>query len=344
MFVVGCHRSGTSLLASLLRDALTLETQSAEGDLEIALDNPRGFYESRRLKELNDELLKSIGCAWDRPPLLPPNWSPKQRIDQFCALRSSFMEQALSTGWVDKDPRLCLTHAAFAHILLRRVALAVIVRDPLEVATSLYLRNAIPLERGLSLWFIYNHHLAFHLQDGDQIFDYQSLHNLKTSKEGFTCVLTAINDLLRQTGQPPLQEDRFEAIALKRVAPELNRSANSLPAMAAADLPVLRLLPVCEEAIAQWRRSSDPISGWKEAFGSIPFVLSQVLSQNNWYGGLPIESHPTSTPSKHLQQQQTLKAQEQEIAQLRERLAAIESSSSWQLTRPLRRLGDLRKS
>ena len=333
LFVVGCHRSGTSLLASLLRDALQLESNPTEGDLQIALDNPRGFHESRRLQELNDDLLNSIGCAWDKPPLLPPDWSPKQRIDEFCALRSSFAEQALSTNWVDKDPRLCVTYAAYAHILLRRVHLAAIVRDPLEVATSLYLRNAMPIERGLAMWFLYNHHLAFHLQDGDEIFNYQDLHLLRSSTNDATKVLEAINNLLSQVQQPLVERNRFEAITLARVAPELNRSANGLPASAANDLSRSMLLPVCKEAVAHWRTSAEPIQGWKEAFGSIPFELSQVLSQNQWHGS-GVREQPETKGNMYSNELQI------RVDNLGQELKTIKSSTSWRVTQPLRWLGE----
>ena len=335
MFVVGCHRSGTSLLASLLSDALATDHQPQGEALEIALDNPRGFYESKRLQTLNDQLLSSIGCSWDQPPLLPPDWSPKQRIDEFCALRSRFMEQALNPAWVDKDPRLCLTYAAFAHILLRRVHLAVIVRDPLEVATSLYLRNGMAIERGLSLWFLYNHHLAFHLQQGDQLFDYRELHKLKPGMPFFDTVFNAINHLLSEVRQPALSKQQFEQITAKRISPDLNRSATGLPASAAGDLACSRLMPMCEQAIARWRLSTSPIEGWKDAFGSIPLVLSEVLSQNQWYGsGMPpTEAHPTTN-------EVDTELLERELQRLHEQLNKMQSSTSWRFTQPVRWLGD----
>ena len=75
VFVTGCHRSGTSLLASLMHGLVTGEDpRQRRGDLELKLENPLGFFESERLVEINDVLLEELGCHWDRPPLLPACW------------------------------------------------------------------------------------------------------------------------------------------------------------------------------------------------------------------------------------------------------------------------------
>jgi len=245
------------------------------------------------------------------------------------------MEQALNLAWVDKDPRLCITYAAFAHILLRRVNLAVIIRDPLEVATSLYLRNGMTIEKGLSLWFFYNHHLAFHLQPGDQLFDYRELLKLESDTAPFDAVLNRINQLLIEVHQPTLPRSQFEKIIAKRISPNLNRSAAGLPASAAGEVACSRLLAMCEEAIARWRSSTSPIKGWKDAFGSIPLVLSEVLSKNQWCS---LGTAPADIPSET--NEIDTKQLERELQTVREQLDALQHSTSWRLTRPMRWLGN----
>ena len=54
------------------------------------------------------------------------------------------------------------------HILLLH-PLVVAVRDPLAVATSLHARNGFSLNRGLVLWWIYNHHIAAQLCSKDLV-------------------------------------------------------------------------------------------------------------------------------------------------------------------------------
>ena len=152
MFVTGCHRSGTSLLASLIHGLVTgQDPRERRGDLELKLENPLGFFESERLVEINDALLQVLGCQWDRPPLLPVSWDQSPLLEVLQPQRSRLESYALDNAWVDKDPRLCITYPAYLHILLRRIPLVVALRDPLAVATSLHARNGFSLNRGLVL-------------------------------------------------------------------------------------------------------------------------------------------------------------------------------------------------
>ena len=179
MFVTGCHRSGTSLLASLIHGLVTgHDPRQRRGDLELKLENPLGFFESERLVEINDILLQAIGCHWDRPPLLPVSWDKSPLLDEIQLQRSKLTSYALEHAWVDKDPRLCITYPAYLHILLRRIPLVVALREPLAVATSLHARNGYSLNQGLVLWWIYNFHIASQLCSNDLLVLYSDLLNI----------------------------------------------------------------------------------------------------------------------------------------------------------------------
>src|SRR5258708_12379235 len=64
--ITGMHRSGTSLIANLLgRCGLYL---GEEDDLlPPSPDNTDGYWENRRFVSLNDEILLTLGSAWDSP-------------------------------------------------------------------------------------------------------------------------------------------------------------------------------------------------------------------------------------------------------------------------------------
>ena len=136
------------------------------GDLEMKLENPMGFFESERLVQINDGLLQSLGSQWDRPPLLPVSWDQPPLLAVLQLQHDRLASYALEHSWVDKDPRLCITYPAYLHILLRRIPLVLALREPLAVATSLHARNGFSLNRGLVMWWIYNHHIASALFKG----------------------------------------------------------------------------------------------------------------------------------------------------------------------------------
>ena len=107
------------------------DPRQRSGDLEVKLENPLGFFESERLVDINEGLLQSLGCKWDRPPLSCCWISPL--LNSLHSQRTQLSSYALEDAWVDKDPRLCITYPAYLHILLRRIPLVVALREPLDV-------------------------------------------------------------------------------------------------------------------------------------------------------------------------------------------------------------------
>ena len=224
MFVIGCHRSGTSLLASIISHCLG---EKRTGDLDAALDNPRGFFESNRLSEFNENILKQCGFTWDRPPLQPLAWSFGDRIQHLIPARVLFADYATQNNWVDKDPRLSISYGAFLHILLKPVPLALALRHPFSVARSLQVRDGMDSEKGLLLWLLYNRHASRHLQASDLVLHYEDLLPIDGSPAR-AHALNAIGQFLQRhlDGDQALQfgsHELHEQIR-SRIAPELQRS------------------------------------------------------------------------------------------------------------------------
>ena len=75
MFVVGCHRSGTSLLAGIISDSLNEKGISeSKKNIPAQVDNPGGFFESQQLVDFNEALLSQLGVDWQYPPLHAIQW------------------------------------------------------------------------------------------------------------------------------------------------------------------------------------------------------------------------------------------------------------------------------
>jgi len=267
MFVIGCHRSGTSLLASIISHCLG---EKRTGDLEAVVDNPRGYFESSRLREFNDNILKQCSYSWDNPPLQPLEWNSGERIRQLVPARSLFADYAIKSNWVDKDPRLCLTYGAFLHILLKPVPIALALRNPFAVARSLQVRDGMDSEKGLLLWLLYNRHASRHLQASDLVLHYEDLLPADGSPAR-PHALNAIGQFLQRhlNGDQALQfgsHELHEQIR-SRIAPELQRSQTA----ALSDSP---LAHYCKEIHQQLINESsspspeavravfDPMPGW----------------------------------------------------------------------------------
>ena len=97
VFVLGMHRSGTSAVAravSLLGFSL-----GDQADLiPPGPDNPRGFWESKSLVVLNDELLSALGGSWDAPPSPSPGWTPAGRRRTWRRWQSAAWRRSVRTG------------------------------------------------------------------------------------------------------------------------------------------------------------------------------------------------------------------------------------------------------
>jgi len=314
VFVTGCHRSGTSLLASLLVDALGLERGT---DLEVAIDNPRGFFESRQLMEFNDRLLAIAGGDWCHPPLLPPPWGDPDFFQCIEQERSAFSSYSLSSFWIDKDPRLCITLPAFKHLLLRRVPVVAALRSPLEVAISLYYRNGFPLESSLALWFLYNHHLSRYLGPADQIVPYSLLASAADPHHGHI-LINRLQPILSRHFGLELPFARWHEIFLNRVEPSLHRACVDTEYVALVNPGLLALLDDL------YLSACADVQSFRSVFSSLPLPVLDLLDR-----------YPILASAE-------LNSLRLERQQLREQITALHQSRSWQLTAPLRWLSSRR--
>ena len=342
VFVTGCHRSGTSLLSSLMHGLVTGEDpRQRRGDLEMKLENPLGFFESESLVEINDSLLQVLGCQWDRPPLLPASWDEPPLLDLIQPHRSRLATYALDNVWVDKDPRLCITYPAYFHILLRRIPLVVALRDPLAVATSLHARNGFCLNRGLVLWWVYNHHIASQLCSRDLLITYGDL--LSLDLPALQQLLGPFLELHKHRRPSDNQACSLISSLLK---PEFNRSETALHAHSRARIHPL-LLDICEDAYNNIIQAGDQLSSFQEQFYSLPRPVLECSARDQ----LLLETEASSFQDRlHLIESElqnatnTLEQRERDYLLLKDQLEDLKNSSSWRITSPIRVLIDFLRS
>jgi len=119
-------------------------------------ENPKGFWERRDVRQLNDFVLHSIECDWNRVADFKISALSDATLDEFRSRASNIvLEMDAHRPWFLKEPRLCLLLELWKEHLEVPVCIH-IYRNPLEVAQSLLERNGIPIHTGISLWEKYN--------------------------------------------------------------------------------------------------------------------------------------------------------------------------------------------
>lgn len=156
--VLGMDRSGTSLCT----DILSFLGVNLSDDLYPAQEaNPRGYFESKVINHLHEELLAVLGTSWSTPDIvkpLPPVWWRLPSVQPIYKKLLEFVREETQTKqvmWGYKDPRtarlLPLWKEIFCQIgLSPRYILA--VRNPLAVIQSLHKRDGLSAQHSEILW------------------------------------------------------------------------------------------------------------------------------------------------------------------------------------------------
>ncbi len=157
--VLGMHRSGTSLVSSIVQ---ALGVFGGDEDERLPGDawNARGYFEVRAVVSLNARLLRTDGFELSLPPI-ELGWEP--RSDAVGALLREARELAESFRargagqWVWKDPRFAMTLPWWRPVL-GRVAPVLCLRHPSAIAASLARRDRFPVASSVALWEVYLRH------------------------------------------------------------------------------------------------------------------------------------------------------------------------------------------
>lgn len=147
--VLGMHRSGTSSVAGVLAQLGATAPKTIMGPAE---DNPKGFWESYAVSNLNDQILAAGGSHWSDWRVFPISVSGLFLQDGLDVLRSEF-ENAHTI--VLKDPRICRIYPFWRDVLQQAGYSPIIVapvRHPAEVQASLTRRNDLAAADAIRLW------------------------------------------------------------------------------------------------------------------------------------------------------------------------------------------------
>lgn len=153
--ILGMHRSGTSCLAGSME--LVGAYAGSHGQMtEANIENPKGFFELREIRDVCDEALALAHADWDQIGSFSLDHISHDRSRALVRRTLAVVEQLEEKRpWILKEPRFCLLLPLIRRATQDPVILH-IYRNPLEVARSLRTRNGFSIGQGLALWEAYN--------------------------------------------------------------------------------------------------------------------------------------------------------------------------------------------
>ncbi len=185
--------------------------------------NPKGFFESKTVINLNNQILSAVGSSWDDLAQMPIDWHLMSVVQP---LRESIITHLKSridskhNFLVIKDPRFCKTLPLWANALQElNVVPRVVVcyREPSQVAQSERLMKGFPIIKSLMMYVSYNLSAELYTRGFNRIFvEYNEL--ISNQRD----VIYYLNkDLELDICQ---QDDAFRESKTDFIDPNLNRS------------------------------------------------------------------------------------------------------------------------
>ncbi len=324
VFVLGMHRSGTSMTAqliSLLGIPLSLSHDVMSRPVP---DNPKDYWESAALTSFNERLLRRLGGDTWNPPALEEGWEHAVDPDVRVGAVETFRSVYSTKQWMWKDPRNCLALPFWVDVLEAEAICVAVYRNPLEVAASLAARDGLTKPTGLAFWELYNRAL---------------LRNLSRRP----VLITSYEDILDDRGLFMRSAAKFlrsHGVDVREVPtrmldevvdPDLRstRSASSELDLDGTVSPSHKDLYVALESIRGVHDAFDP-----PTLPEPTDWIRHLVEQHASYMGV------RRTYRRRMQElRRALREQELRSANLESRLALIAGSRSFRYTAPIRRFG-----
>jgi hypothetical protein len=151
IFVLGMHRSGTSVVTRLIT-LMGANFGSESLNTGANPENPTGFWERRDVRFENDAVLRSAHADWWKVADFNLDQVPGDASERFDAnVQKIVHDLDIDRPWVIKEPRLCLLFPMWRRHVEKPVCVLV-HRSPIQIAYSLERRNGFPLSFSVALW------------------------------------------------------------------------------------------------------------------------------------------------------------------------------------------------
>ncbi len=168
IFILGMHRSGTSLLASLV-EVLGIDVGDELYPPDV--NNPRGYFEDRACVDIQERILHTLGLPWHEEKgmlPLPDYWWRQPAILPLIGELDAWLQTRIRSGqpiWALKDPRTTRFLPMWNELLGRngiRLNCVLAVREPEAVVASEVKRDHVPVSRVFHTWLRYNADALLH--------------------------------------------------------------------------------------------------------------------------------------------------------------------------------------
>ena len=154
VFVLGMHRSGTSVVAGVL-DRLGLEGGPRASMLSADEFNSDGYWEQRPVVEWHDRVMAHLR-SWASAPAPADPAAVRALASRVGGDAEDLLAQLYTDGWFLKDPRQCLLMPLWEEVRGHQDLPIVVFRHPAGVLRSLSRRNVYSPQLAAALWERYS--------------------------------------------------------------------------------------------------------------------------------------------------------------------------------------------
>ncbi|MGD2064429.1 MAG: sulfotransferase [Nitrospirota bacterium] len=220
IFIVGCSRSGTTLLQRLMTEntgAITFpETNYFRRTVGKSTFWPRLGLATGRERRALSEVCGRLKREDSQPDLRGPIWTFKRGVDAYLRILDGIAAEQGADSWIEKTPH----HIFYVGLIHRFVAndrVIHIVRDGREVVASIYDRarrfpvtfeNQTSVDYGIKLWnSTVRESAQFVGQPGNVFVSYERL--VETPVDQVDRICRAARLEFRPYGAKPLRKDAY---------------------------------------------------------------------------------------------------------------------------------------
>jgi hypothetical protein len=230
VFVLGPHRSGSSLVAAALH---SMGVSLGCGYIEPNEDNPKGFFEDEHIVRLNDRILRSLNLSWDSFGFLWEEDFSSARLKPYRDAAVSMVAQRFAGRGLAglKDPRFCMLLPFWKSVITEAlnvdVKYVVSIREPQQCVRSQRTRHLRDSDfhllgkrsiQTLLLWWTYLTKALRNIDPANTVFvDYDAMVSAPDLQLKRLCVLLNVE-------LPQAEIDHF---CRYHVEPLLNRSSDT---------------------------------------------------------------------------------------------------------------------